>query len=100
MASILDTLELGISAIKSNALIAQYAEPVLFAVLTGSGTIAIPEGTISIAQTGGAPAKFTIGTAGIALETFLLTNDLEIQVGTTVITFVPNATPAPIAAAV
>lgn len=96
MAGFLQFLESGISMVRSNPVIAQYAEPVAEAVLTGNGSITIPQGTITVKQTNGAPAKFTWGSAIMALETFLFTDDLNFTVGTTMFDFVPTAPAIPV----
>lgn len=93
MSSFLDIIESGLAFVKSNPVVQEYAEPILKAVLTGSSTIALPYGTISVSQTGGTPAKFTFGSAGLALETFIFTGDVDFTIGTTEFKFIPNGTP-------
>jgi len=92
MQSIIEFLQSGLAAVAQNAAIKQYAEPVLLAVFTGASTITIPKGVISITQAE-KPSHFTLGLAGLALETFVMTDEVEIQIGTTKITFEPNAAP-------
>lgn len=94
MSSFLDAFESGITAVKSNPVVAEYAGPVLMAVLTGQGSFSIGKGKITITQSG-QPARFTLGTAFVALETFLLTDETSIQVGTTVIAFDPTGAGVP-----
>jgi len=88
--SVLTTIADTLKAIESNPVVAQYAEPVAIALITGSSTIAIPEGTINITQNA-QPSKFTIPQALVAIETFVLTGETSITIGTTVISFVPKA---------
>lgn len=78
------------SEITKNPFVAKYAQPVVMAVLTGASTISIPEGVITVTQSGN-PARFTLGSAAFALETFLLTAQTEIQIGSTQIAFVRTA---------
>ena len=100
MSGFLSAFAAGLSAIESNQTVKQYAEPVLLAIFTGASVIVIPEGVITISQSGIA-TRFSFGTALMALEAFILTNQTEIQVGTTIVSFAPNATkqvPLPISA--
>ncbi len=99
MSSFLTTLASGLSMIQNSPAVEQYAGPVLLAVLTGSTEIKLPGGAITITQTGGNAARFTLGSAGLALEEFLLTGDVDITIGTTEIKWVPNANKQPVLSA-
>lgn len=90
MASIITTLQAGLAAIESNPVISKYAEPIILAVITGSSKIVLPQGTIAISNNG-APIHFTIPQALVAIETFILTSETSIQIGSTLISWAPNS---------
>lgn len=90
MTSVVEFLQSGLAAIANNSALKQYAEPVLLAIFTGASVITIPQGVISISQAD-KPTRFTLGLAAIALETFVMTDDIDIKIGTTRIDFVPNS---------
>lgn len=92
MSSFLDAVESGLGFVKSNPVIQQYAGPVLKAILTGSSELELGGGSIVMSQSGGQPVPFTLGKAGLALEEFLLTGDVDITLGTTEIKWVPKST--------
>jgi hypothetical protein len=96
--TILEFLSAALSLVSNNPLVKQYAEPIIFAVLTGSGEIILPGGILSATQEG-TKVRFTFGLAGLALETFLLTTQTSFQVGTTLIAYTPNKPATIIAAA-
>jgi hypothetical protein len=87
--TILEFLSAALALVSNNPYIKQYAEPIIFAVLTGSGEIILPNGILSATQEG-TKVRFTFGMAGLALETFLLTTQTSFQVGTTLISYTPN----------
>ena len=87
--SILEFLSAALSLISNNAVVKQYAEPIIFAVLTGAGQIILPDGILTATQED-KPVRFTFGLAGLALETFILTTQTSFQVGTTLIAYTPN----------
>lgn len=86
--SFISSLQVGLSAIESNPVLSEYAEPIILAMLTGSSTIKVGSGVISITQNGQA-SRFTLAQAAVAVETLLLTGEVSITIGTTVISYTP-----------
>lgn len=100
MSSFIDALEAGIGLIKSNPIVKQYAEPVIQAVLTGSGEIVLSDGTIKLTKQN-QTVPFDWKTAIYAVLRYATTDDLEIQIGAEQIEWVGNGsqtapTPQPI----